>query len=233
MNRDQLNRTEMFSTVSAVMNTNKTLWSAIKAISDTVDDLNDGIADISGSAGKQQTPVTGAAAQKAQVRHSYEEQILFIANQLAALAEVNSDQNLAGQTELTLSALDKLADDDLEETGTRIANLTTTNLAALADYGIAAADITTLTNLTTQFHAAKTAPREAVASRSGETDTLPDKIANVTSILRNRLDKLMTRFKTPQPNFYAAYLTARVIVDRGGAQAATKPAPAPASSTPK
>ncbi len=233
MNRDQLNRTGMFSTVSAVMNTNKSLWSGVKAISDTVDDLNDGIADISGTAGKQQTPVSGAAAQKAQVRHSYEEQILFIANQLAALAEVNSDANLAGQVELTLSALDKLPDDDLEETGTRIATLATTNLAALADYGIAQADVTQLTTLTTQFHTAKTAPREAVVGRASQTDTLPDKIAEVTSILRNRLDKLMTRFKTSQPEFYAGYLSARVIVDRGGSSPNAKPAPAPQSQTQK
>lgn len=227
MNRDQLNRAGMFSTVAAVMSSNQTQWSAIKAISDTVADLNAGIADIAASAGKQQTPVTGAAAQKAQVRHSFEEQILFIADQLAALAEAKGDANLAGQVELTLSALDKMADDDLEETGTRIGALATANLAALADYGLAPADLTQLAALGTQFHAIKTAPREAVASRSGETDTLPDKIANVTSILRNRLDKLMTRFKKSDPNYYAAYLTARVIVDRGGAAANNKPAPPP------
>src|ERR1035437_9573525 len=178
------------------MNTKTSLWQAIKAISDTMNDLNGGIAGIANSSGKQGTPISGAAAQKAQVRHSFEEQILFIASQLAALAEVNGDANLAGQVELTLSALDKLTDDDLEETGVRIANLTTANLAALADYGITPADIAALKALTTQFHAAKTAPREAVANRSGETDTLPDKVAAVTSILRNRLDKLMIRFKT-------------------------------------
>jgi hypothetical protein len=67
--------------------------------------------------------------------------------------------------------------------------------------------------------------------RSSQTTTLPDKIANVTSILRNRLDKLMTRFKKSNPEFYAGYLAARVIVDRGGAQAAAKPAPTPPPTT--
>ncbi len=109
MNRDQLNRTGMFSTVSAYMGTNKTTWNSVKAITDTVTDLDDGIADINQSAGKQQTPVSGAADAKAQVRHNYEEQILVIASQLSALAEVKGDANLAAQSELTLSALDKLA----------------------------------------------------------------------------------------------------------------------------
>lgn len=233
MNRDQLNRTGMFSTVAAYMGTNQTLWNGVKAIGDTVTDLNDGIADISGAAGKQETPVSGAAAQKAQVRHDYEEQILVIASQLSALAEVKGDANLAAQVELTLSALDKLADDDLEETGKRITNLATANLAALADYGIVQADVTVLTALTTQFHGIKTAPRTAVVDRSSQTTTLPDKIANVTSILRNRLDKLLTRFKKSNPEFYAGYLAARVIVDRGGAQASTPTPPAPQNQPPK
>ena len=218
MNRDQLNRTEMFSTVSACMGTNKTLWNGVKAIGDTVADLNDGIGEISGSAGKQQTPITGATGAKAQVRHDYEEQILVIASQLSALAEVKSDANLAGQVELTLSALDKLADDDLEETGTRIANLATTHMAALADYGITAADVTALNGFTTQFHGIKTAPREAVVDRSSQT---------TTSLLRNRLDKMLTRFKKSNPEFYAGYLAARVIVERGGSGGSTPTPPTP------
>lgn len=232
MNRDQINRTGMFSTVSAYMGTNETIWNGVKAIGDTVDEVNDGIADISGSAGKQQAPITGAGGAKAQVRHDFEEQILLIANQLAALAEVNSDANLAAQVEFTLSALDKLSDGDLEATGKRVSGLATTNLAALVDYAIVAADVAALDVLTTQFHTAKTAPRTAVVDRSSQTVTMPDKIANVTSLLRNRLDKLMTRFKKSNPEFYAGYLAARVIVDRGGSGGSTPtppiPPPAPA-----
>jgi hypothetical protein len=231
MNRDQLNRTGMFSAVSAYMGNNTTTWNSVKAIGDTVDDLNDGIADINNSAGKQQTPTTGAANAKAQVRHDYEEQILVIASQLAALAEVNRNANLAAQVELTLSALDKLSDDELEETGTRVSALATTNLTALADYGIVQADVTALNTFTTQFHAAKTAPRTAVADRASQTATLPDKIAGVTSILRNRLDKLMTKFKKSNPEFYAGYLSARVIVDRGGSGSST-PTPPPVPPKP-
>jgi hypothetical protein len=191
MNRDQLNRTGMFSAVSAYMGNNTTTWNSVKAIGDTVTDLDDGITDINNSAGKQQTPVSGAANAKAQVRHDYEEQILVIASQLSALAEVNGDANLAAQVELTLSAL------------------------------------------TTQFHGIKTAPRTAVVDRSSQTTTLPDKIAGVTSILRNRLDKLMTRFKKSNPEFYAGYLAARVIVDRGGGNGSTPTPPAPATAPQK
>jgi len=217
----------MAGTVSAYMNQNKTIWSGNVAISATVTDLDAEIADIDQKAGQQQTPITGAAAQKVSLRHDFEDEILRIANQLSALAAKNNDMNLGAQTELTLPTLDKMADDDLEETGTRIANLASANLAALADYGIAAADVTNLTNLTTQFHGQKTAPRTAIAGRAGQTTTMPPAIKSVTSILRNRLDKQMVMFKKSNPEFYAGYLAARVIVDRGGSGGSTPTPPAP------
>lgn len=40
MNRDQLNVTEMGSTVSAYMTKNKTLWNIVKAIMDTMKDVD-------------------------------------------------------------------------------------------------------------------------------------------------------------------------------------------------
>ena len=166
----------------------------------------------------QQTPITGAAHQKADVRAEFEDKILMIADQIAALGFATHNMQLANQAELTLSTLDKMADDALEETGQRIADLATTNIAALADYDIDGEDVTALTTLKTQFHNIKTAPRTAAAGRAGETKTLPDLIAQTRSLLRNRLDKLMTRFKTSDPTFYAAYRSARVIVDRGAPQ---------------
>jgi len=98
--------------------------------------------------------------------------------------------------EFSLSSLDKLTDDELEDTGKSVSALATANLAALDA-------------LTTKFHGVKSAPRTALAGRAGVTNTLPDCIRNTTSLLRNRLDKLMTRFKKTNPEFYAA-IKARV-----------------------
>lgn len=50
----------------------------------------------------------------------------------------------------------------------------------------------------------KTAPRTVIAGRKGETDTIPDLIRATKSLLRNQLDKQMTRFKKSQPEFFAA-----------------------------
>ena len=217
----------MFSTVSAYMGKNKSIWGGVKAITETVTEVNTRAGRIAAKAGKQQAPTTGAAGEKAQVRINFEEKILEVADQLSALAEKNKDANLAAQVEFSLSSLDKLAEDDLEETGKRVSGLATTNLATLADYNITKADVTELDNLTTQFHDAKSAPRTAIAGRAGETNTLPDEISALTSVLRNQLDKQMTKFRKTHPEFYAGYRSARVIVDRGGSASVVQPAAAP------
>src|ERR1041384_4149441 len=116
-------------------------------------------------AAKQQSPTRDAADQKETVRLDFEKKILEIASQLSALAEVRKDANLAAQTECTLSSLDKLSDDELEEVGITVAAFATTNLAALADYGVVLADVTALSALKTSFHGVKTAPRTAIAGR--------------------------------------------------------------------
>ena len=74
------------------------------------------------------------------------------------------------------------------------------------------------------FHDAKTGPRTAVAKRASRTKALPGGVKSVKSILRNQLDKEMLLFKKSQPDFYAGYLSARVVVDRHGKGKAT-PAP--------
>ncbi len=122
--------------------------------------------------------------------------------------------------------MDKLSAEDLEATGKRVSGLATANIAALADYGITAADVTDLDDLTTKFHGAKPAPREAVVGRKKQTDVIPGMIANLRSILRRQLDRQITTYKRSNAEFYEGYLSARVIVDRGGG-GGKKPAPKP------
>jgi hypothetical protein len=170
---------------------------------------------------------------KTNVRLSFEEKILEIADQLSALAAKNNDALLGAQVEWSLSALDKMGVDDLEALGKTVSSLATANLAALAAYGITAADVAALDGLTARFHSVKNAPRLAIAGRKGQTETQPVLVSKGTSLLRNRLDKQMTKFKKSNPEFYAAYPSARVIVDRGGSGGSTPTPPTPPTAPAK
>ncbi len=91
MNRGQLNVTDMAGTVSANMGKNQTIWQGVPAITATVADVDAAIGAIADADKKQQAPTTGAAEDKATVRHDYEDQILLIADQLASLAAKKKD----------------------------------------------------------------------------------------------------------------------------------------------
>jgi hypothetical protein len=230
MKRDQINRIGMGNTVSTYTEKNKSTWAGNKAIAAALADLNTVLAAIAAAAGKQQTPISGVVEEKEMVRHDLEEKILEIAAQLSALADVVGDVNLGAQVEFTLSGLDKLSDDQLEAVGKRVSAAATAKLTQLADYDVTQEDITELDSLITRFNSVKNAPRISIAGRAGETATLPRLIADMTSLLRNRLDKLMLKYRKSNPEFYAGYLTARVIVDRGGSTSAAKPAAAAVAS---
>lgn len=87
---------------------------------------------------------------------------------------------------------------------------------------------TALNALRASFLAVKNAPRTAIAGRAGATATLPDLIDQANTLLRDRLDKLVTKFRASQPEFVAGYRSTRVVVDYGTRFAPPVPTPAPA-----
>lgn len=115
---------------------------------------------------------------------------------------------------MTKSSLDGLADSDLIQTANRVTDAAQENMAALAGYGVTATNNDELKAAAELFANKKESPRDAIIGRKIETLPLPTAIRAVRSIFRNELDKLMTAFKKPEPDFYKGYFTARIIVDR-------------------
>ena len=214
MNQDQFNITGTQTTLTDYLNQNKTVLGNVKAINDTVNAIMANNKIISDKANTQEHATDGATELKRQARHDLEEKTVEIADQLFSLADKTNDTALEAQVHLTLSSVDGLEDDDLERTANNILQLATTNLTALADYNVVQADLNALTLLTANFTKFKTAPRTGIAKRAGQTATLPQAIDDNQSLIRRQLDKQMTRFKMTNPDFYAGYQAARLIVSR-------------------
>jgi hypothetical protein len=229
MNRKQINVVEAASTTVAYLSQplNAAIVQGNQAIADTLAEINGDLAALAGLEKKQQQPVTGPAADKAALRHDYEEAILAVAGQLAALGAKKNDLTLEAQADLTMTDLEDMAADDLVGAADRIGDLATANLAALAAYNILPATLTALAAFKPKFQALKTKPREAVVGRKQETDLIQPLIKSLRGLLERQLDRQVLTYKVSQPEFYAGYLAARVIVDRGNpAKKKTTPPPA-------
>jgi len=61
---------------------------------------------------------------------------------------------------------------------------------------------------------------------------LPQLIANERSIFRNEIDKMVTKKKKTNPDFYEGYFAVRIIVNRAATHAVPKPPTPPAPPKP-
>ncbi len=231
MNQDQINITGMQSNTASYMAQNQTIWNGVKAVTDTVAALNVNNDIIAQKRVAQETATDGEAENARQARHDMEVKIVEIADQVSALAAKTGDALLEAQSHFTLSMLDGMDPEKLDQTAKDVSALATANITALADYNVTAADVTALDTLRTAYGSVKTAVPTAKAKRAGQTKTLPQAIRDNQSLLRKQLDKQMTKFKTSNPEFYAGYQAARVIVNRRSHHTGPQPAPAPAPAT--
>lgn len=232
MNQLQDDITTMFETTLAFLDKNKPIWETRPAFLDAVTRATDGTTQIRGRSGKQQSPTEGVTGDKAQVRDDLEDKLSVVADALAAFAEKTKNADLAAKVELNRSVIDRLSDSDLTLAAQRVLDATDQNLAALADYGITATDRAALSAAADLFANKKESPRGAIVERRVETLSLPEAINTVRSIFRNEIDKLMTAFKKPEPDFYIGYFASRTIVNHAATIPPKKPVPPPTPAGP-
>ncbi len=231
MTQDEDNITTMMEATNDAMDADKTLWVGIPAFVDVVTRVVTGVAAIREKQGQQAR--TGDTEQKEAARTAVEDQGLIIANQLAAYASKTGDHMLATRVATDKSKLDRMPVSDLLIFAKAVAKDAGTNQTVLAsDYEITATDLTTFDAAILKLDELKVAPRDAVVNRKVATMSIPEAIQYVRGIYRGELDKMMTRFRRTQPDFYKAYTGARIIVDRTGTHKAETAKTTPAGGTP-
>ena len=175
----------------------------------------------------QQIETSAATQEKEQVRFDFQDALLDLADPLSSLARRLQDSEMASQCGLTVSAVD-IADDRLEAKGDTVLAFAQAHAAALADYGVTPAEITSFEELLDRFSLAKNAPRRSIADHKAETEALAELIREIRLLLQRHLDKQVRRLRHQHPEFYAGYRSARTVIDRGGrsrVEPATPPAP--------
>jgi hypothetical protein len=237
MTQTQDDITTMFETTLQVLEQNSAAWNGRPAFADAVTRAREGTTAIRGTTGKQQTPTTGVAEDKEAARTDLEDKMVVLAGLLSAYAAKSGDHDLGARVEMTRSSVDRLSESDLVQTATRVADTATANLSALESYGVKSTQVTELTEARTKFESIKGSPREAIVGRKVATMSLPTTIAAVRSIFRNEIDKMMQSFRTGNRDFYNAYITARIVVNRGATRppksnGSSGPAPSPSAPAP-
>lgn len=232
MDTKQTNRVTMFKTVTAFLDENNSVWTAMAPLAAAVQLLKDKIIAIDDTAQKQETPTTGAAVDKSTARDALEDVLFLTCEALGVLGTTNADNELVALTTLTPSTLHTLRDEELVNRATNVLDKANTRTTDLATLQVTAANITELSEALEDFKATKAKPRTVVAGRAAETETLPGLIRDASEILRNQIDRMVNLFRRSHPKFVSGYRSARVTVDRAATRTTSKPAPAPPTPTP-
>jgi hypothetical protein len=216
--------------------TNKN-WSVVAALARAVGELADAAARIgeilkATAIPADGSPSGGVSAGKAACVETLVPAASILAGALHAYAVEQGDAELAALTDVSESDIGKLNEPKLVAFCSKIVSLATEHLDDLEDYDVEQADVTALDKQTQAFAKECPKPRQKVAKNRANNQALPAQFQKTRQLIDRRIQKLMAKFKTTAPEFYAEYLVARKIVNQpatlgDGAAATVSVVPSP------
>ena len=223
----QTNRIRMFKAVEAVLDQNNSVWKGMAPFAAAVNEFKQKVGAAEGVALKQETPITGATAERLAARDALEDVLFLTAEALGVLAHRTGDTDLLALADVSPSILQHMNDVELTNRATAIQAATVSRATELATLQVTAENLSELSEALADFNVSRSSPRVATANRSAQTSSLPESLNDVNDILRNQLDRMVNLFRRLNPEFVASYRAARVIVDRAATHQAKPPVPAP------
>ncbi len=157
----------------------------------------------------------GKTATKASAEDNLVSELMVVSKALLAYGYIAEDMEIIEKSELTESRLRHMRDTELVAKARTVEELAEENLAQLADFGITAETLASLTAKVDAFEKALGDRESSVARRKGSRSSFYDYLDQAKNVLQNVIDNLMEPFKKSDPQFYNAYMEARVVKDIG------------------
>ncbi|GAB3865284.1 hypothetical protein GCM10028824_03910 [Hymenobacter segetis] len=227
----QDNRLSAAETLSAALKTDPSPYANDKALQTVAQRLDEIIADMQPlRTATQRTANAGAPAGGKSDKETARETLAIVT------AEIAGDV-FAYASEKKLPALQALADYNetgmLKLRGSRLSDVATALLAELPnhktvledEYGIDKARIKELAEAIAAFNGLKTAPRQAQVDGKATRVSLRAEFAELGTLLKDRFQRLMRKYKRRDADFYNRVMDARAVVDRPGSAGRADAAP--------
>lgn len=167
---------------------------------------------------KQQANKTGASLHKTVCLNEAADLAFEVAQSVRAAATETGDVETADRVAFSRAELVRGSDkaivnrlETIHETASEVID----DLDLDEEYGVDAAKLSALAKKIEAFAKATPKPRARINAGSAATKALKKNLKQVSTLLRERVDRLMTRFKVSHPDFYAEYKAARRIVKPG------------------
>ncbi|MBI5382970.1 MAG: hypothetical protein HZA31_13815 [Opitutae bacterium] len=212
----QDNKLSMYRAVLALFNNNPTMVSALPALGVKVASFQRVVGKISPLATSQAQPTCGAVIDKNKALTEMADAALLIAGAALSYATENKLGELAAKVRVKPSDFSYGRQQDRVTLAQQIHDAANSVASLLVDYNIKSEDIDALQTKIGLAVSALSGPRGVATVKRAATAQLSAVFKEADAFLTDELDPLLVPFKKSQPEFYAQYQAARVIVDRPG-----------------
>ena len=163
------------------------------------------------------------AAVKQEKRKLLETSADELANTMLLFANMENVTEVRGKVDLYYSDLHRVGGDKLLDTCRELHRLATTLLDRLDDYSINTAWLNGFKLTIDGYAAVNSAPRASISARAAIKTEIEKIISDIRALLTDKMDLAFGIVKSREPEFFAAYTNARVIVDRHGKRRPSSP----------
>lgn len=216
MKKNQNTKLSMNLTVRKVCNDNQAVWSEVPAFVTAFNELDIALQKVGFTLGKQGMNIKGVSQSKKALKKELTDITLEVAGAVFAYASDKADLSLKARVNITGTSIERSRGSETLAICQEVYNEALALIDQLGSYGIKQNDMDDFLNSINAFSALLPAPRTAISERKGATDELAKLLSRTDIILKEKLDKLMNKFKLSNPEFFRLYFDARIIVDIGG-----------------
>lgn len=209
------NKLRMFQAVKQVLDRNSGIWQGITALVAIVNEFFEKMNQITETRKVTESSSKGATAGKNTEEELLVDTVFEVSSALYAMAVRSGNAALQQKVKFTEGELQTAREGELATIGETIAALARENLEALAEYGVDDARVKGLEDSTARFKELISTPRADIAQRKAAQARLKELFIETSGLLTHQLDRLLIKYRSSHPDFYAAYMNARVIVDHG------------------
>jgi hypothetical protein len=228
MTTKKINKLHMYLAVEDICDESPTAWGSLPAWADAYADFQTRVTNIQNLSKIQSQDNTGIAADKEAARQTMATLALPVAKAVHAYALKAKNLTLANTVDFSMSDLMHARDVQSAERCETIYDSATANLAALTDYKVTAAQLTTLDNAIDAYNLLISKPRDSRAQTRTVTHNLKDEFAAADADLV-QLDDLLGQLTDAK--FVSDFTNARIIVDTAASHDSPTP-PTPPTAPP-
>ena len=215
MNAKHEVKLNMYRAVQKHCTDNAAIVATLPAFATTLTAFNAKISAIISTAQQEDLVTKGITVDKAEAKKTLCRLAADIAAPIFAFASAGSNNQLKQEVNFSFSDLLKTKDDILAPRCQNIKDVGTANLAALAPYGLTAANLTALQTTIDGYQAKVPTPRNSAAQKKTIRENLKKLIQETDTVLKEQMDKTVVGFKASNPDFVSTYKANRIIIDPG------------------